>query len=368
MDSSRLSESKLGLVVTTSVVQGETTTEVVTTNLDLLRLEDRVKKRERVVAALKGEEVDRPPVALWQHHPEQDRTARGLARAVAEWQNRWDWDFVKVTPASGFYFEDWGGAFQYPHPGNAHGTREVLSRPVRSRQALHDLEPVDVSQGVFGRELQALRELRGLLSGDVPVLETIFSPFNVAYGLLGDFLATAMAEYPADLRRAMGVITEVTTAFGLASLEAGADSIFFATQMAQPGLVELDQYQTWGIPYDQQVLNALRDATDFMLLHVHGDDIYFDLPVQAYPVDAVNWHTRIAGPPLQDALTKFGGAVVGGLTEKVLTGGRPDEVRAQAVDAISQTGGRRFILGAGCVTPITTPDENIQAVRDAVGG
>ena len=327
-----------------------------------------MKKRERVVAALKGEAVDRPPVALWQHHPEQDRTARGLARAVAEWQNRWDWDFVKVTPASGFYFEDWGGAFEYPHPGNAHGTRTVLSRPVQSRQALQNLEPLDVSQGVYGRELQALRELRSLLDEDVPVLETIFSPFNVAYGLMGDFLAIAMADYPADLRRAMDVITEGTTAFGLASLEAGADSIFFATQMAQPGLVGEDQFQTWGIPYDQQVLNALRDSTAFLLLHIHGDDIYFDLPVQAYPVDAVNWHTRIAGPSFPDALTKFSGAVVGGLTEQVLTGGRPDEVRSQAVDAINQTGGRRFILGAGCVTPITTPEENIQAVRDAIGG
>ena len=327
-----------------------------------------MKKRERVVAALKGEEVDRPPVALWQHHPEQDQTALGLARAVAEWQTRWDWDFVKVTPSSGYYFDDWGGTFEYRPHGNVHGTRSVLSRPVQSRQALQNLEPLDISQGVYGRELQALRELRSLLDEDVPVLETIFSPFNVAYGLMGDFLATAMADYPADLRRAMDVITEVTTAFGLASLEAGADSIFFATQMAQPGLVGEDQFQTWGIPYDQQVLNALRDATDFMLLHIHGDDIYFDLPAQAYPVDAVNWHTRIAGPSLQDALAKFSGAVVGGLTERVLTGGHPDKVRSQAVDAINQTGGRRFILGAGCVTPITTPEENIQAVRDAIGG
>ncbi|MFQ5592550.1 MAG: uroporphyrinogen decarboxylase family protein [Anaerolineae bacterium] len=327
-----------------------------------------MKKRERVLAALKGEEVDRPPVALWQHYPEQDQTARGLARALADWQNQWDWDFVKVTPASGYYFDDWGGAFEYRPPGNVHGTRTVLSRPVQSRPALRSLELLDVSQGVYGRELQALRELRSELDGDVPILETIFSPFNVAYGLMGDFLATAMADYPTDLRHAMDIIAEVTTEFGLASLEAGADSLFFATQMAQPGLVGEDQFQEWGIPYDQQVLDALRDHTDFLLLHIHGDDIYFDMPVQSYPVDAVNWHTRIAGPPIVEALSKFDGAVVGGLTEAVLTGGRPEEVRSQAVDAINQTGGRRFILGAGCVTPITTPEENIRAVRDATGG
>lgn len=327
-----------------------------------------MEKRERVFAALKGEEVDRPPVALWRHFPEDDQTARGLARAVAEWQQKWDWDFIKVTPTSGYYFEDWGGTFEYRPEGNTHGTRTVLSRPVQSCQALENLALLDITQGVYGRELQALRELRKLLDEDVPVLQTIFSPFNVANSLMGEFLKTAMAEYPNELHHALEVITQVTTEFALASLQAGADSLFFATQMAQPALATEEQLRTWGIPYDQQVLNAVRGHTDFLLLHIHGDEIYFDPPVQAYPVDAVNWHTRIAGPSLQEALTRFSGAVVGGLTEDVLVSGQPAEVRAQAADAIAQTGGRRIIVGAGCVTPITTPEENIQAVREVVRG
>lgn len=327
-----------------------------------------MEKRERVLAALNGEEVDRPPVALWRHFPEHDQTAQGLARAVADWQKKWDWDFVKVTPTSGYYFEDWGGTFEYRPQGNVHGTRTVLSRPVQSRPALENLKSLDVTQGVYGRELQALRELQKLLDEEVPVLETIFSPFNVANSLMGGFLATAIADYPDELHQAMDAITEVMTEFALAALEAGADSVFFATQMAQPALIDEEQFRTWGIPYDQQVLNALRDHTDFLLLHIHGDNIYFDLPISAYPVDAVNWHTRIASPSLHDALTRFDSAVVGGLTEEVLVHGHPDEVRTQVVDAVEQTNGRRIVVGAGCVTPITTPEGNIQVVREAIGG
>lgn len=327
-----------------------------------------MEKRERVLAALKGEEVDRPPVALWRHFPEHDQTAEGLANAVVGWQKEWDWDFVKITHVSGYYFEDWGGVFEYRPKNNVHGTRTVLSRPVQSRQALEDLEPVDVTQGVYGREVQAVREIRKLLDEDVPVLPTVFSPFNVANSLMGEFLAEAMEQYPDELRQAMDVLTEVTTKFALATLEAGADSIFFATQMARPQLTTEEQFQTWGAPYDQHVLSAVREETDFLLLHIHGDEIYFDLLVPAYPVDAVNWHTRVAGPSLQDARAKFDGALVGGLTEEVLVAGQPDEVRAQAVDAVEQMDGRLIIVGAGCVTPITTPQENIQAVREAIGG
>jgi len=46
--------------------------------------------------------------------------------------------------------------------------------------------------------------------------------------------------------------------------------------------------------------------------------------------------------------------------------GSPADVRREALDAFRQTGGRRFILGTGCVTPITAPWANLRAARAAV--
>jgi uroporphyrinogen decarboxylase len=48
--------------------------------------------------------------------------------------------------------------------------------------------------------------------------------------------------------------------------------------------------------------------------------------------------------------------------------GDPAAVRAEALEALEQTGGRRFILGTGCVTPIVAPTVNIRAARQAVEG
>jgi uroporphyrinogen decarboxylase len=47
--------------------------------------------------------------------------------------------------------------------------------------------------------------------------------------------------------------------------------------------------------------------------------------------------------------------------------GTPEQVRTEARQAIEATGGRRFILGTGCVTPITAPRANLRAAREAVG-
>jgi uroporphyrinogen decarboxylase len=92
----------------------------------------------------------------------------------------------------------------------------------------------------------------------------------------------------------------------------------------------------------------------------------FDL-VQDYPVQALNWHDRETPPTLQEGLERFNGAVLGGIGRiEALVQGSPDQIQTEAAEAIAQTGGRRFILGTGCVTPIITPTANIRAVREAV--
>jgi uroporphyrinogen decarboxylase len=47
--------------------------------------------------------------------------------------------------------------------------------------------------------------------------------------------------------------------------------------------------------------------------------------------------------------------------------GTPEQVRAEARQAVDQTAGRRLILGTGCVTPIVAPRANLRAARDFAG-
>ncbi len=80
-----------------------------------------MNKRERLEAAISGQGVDRMPVALWRHFPGDDQDPAHLAAATVAFQRRWDFDFVKVTPASSFQIRDWG--VQDVWTGNIEGTR-----------------------------------------------------------------------------------------------------------------------------------------------------------------------------------------------------------------------------------------------------
>ncbi len=330
--------------------------------------------RERIHAAIKNQPVDRVPVALWRHFPNDDLRAEGLAARVVEFQKKFDFDFVKVTPASGYPSEMYGATFRAASPGSPRfreGTRERVTFPVNALGDWDKIVPLDAKNPVFVRELAALKLIRAQIGGDTPILQTIFSPLYSAHNLAGERMFADLRAQPDVLHRALNALTETTARFAVESLRAGADAIFFATQMATHQYFTEDEFRAFGERYDLQVLEAIRAAkADFIFLHNHGIDIYFDL-LAKWQVDVINWHDRRTAPSLREArastaLRSAQRAVSGGINEwDTLAAKSRDAVIAEVRDAIAQTGGRGFILAAGCVIPVDTPEENIRAVLES---
>jgi uroporphyrinogen decarboxylase len=327
-----------------------------------------MNKRDRLAAAIAGDAVDRVPVALWRHFPGDDQRPADLAAATLSFQWRWDWDFVKVTPASSFCLRDWGAEDRWV--GNNEGTREYTRRVVESPEDWRQLPLLDPQSGALGAQLRCLEMIVAELGDDTPTIQTIFNPLSQAKNLAGqEQLLVHMRRYPEALRAGLETITRTTSRFIRLALKTGVDGIFFATQHACYGLLTEDEYSEFGRFYDLRLFEGSEGSGAwFNLLHLHGDEVMFDL-LADYPVQAWNWHDQETPPSLAEGKRKVNGAVVGGLGRwETMLRGDPDQVRAKVQAAIEQTGGRGFILGTGCVTPITTPWSNLRAVRESVEG
>jgi uroporphyrinogen decarboxylase len=175
-----------------------------------------------------------------------------------------------------------------------------------------------------------------------------------------------MRQHPAALKVGLEKLTQRTIHFIEEASKTGIAGIFYAIQQASYALTSEAEYAEFGRTYDLRVLKAAKELW-LNVLHLHGDDVMFDL-IADYPVQAWNWHDRDTLPTLRDALPKVKGAVCGGLSrEWTMLRGTPDDVRREIADAIAQTGGRRYIVGTGCVTLINTPESNLRAARAAVG-
>lgn len=322
-----------------------------------------MEKRERLQAAIHGHAVDRPPVALWRHFPVADQDPIAFAEAVIEFQRRFDFDFVKITPASSYCVRDWGAEDRWE--GDIEGTRRYIRYPVRDPKDWAALSILDPARGALRDHLEAVARIRQTLP-EVPVVVTVFSPLAQAKNLVGpDRLLLHLRRYPEALESGLRIITESTRRFVRAALEQGVDGIFYAVQHASYLLLSPEEYRTFGRPYDLAILEEAANAW-LNILHLHGEAVMFDLFAD-YPVAVWNWHDRETPPALEEGKEKVRGAVLGGLSRvKTLVLGTPQDVEAEAQEAIARTGGRRFILGTGCVVPIHAPEVNLRAARRAV--
>lgn len=320
--------------------------------------------RERLETALRGESLDPPPVSFWMHFPGRDHTADVLAEATVEFQDRYDLDLIKLMPTGMYSVMDYGVTVR-PSPAGL-GTTDFVSGPIQSEQDWSNLPSVAPDRGALGEQINTVRMVRAALGSDVPFIQTVFSPLTMVTKLAGNTLPEEHLE-SRHLRTALERLTHDVIAFGEACLEAGADGFFFATMHAN-GAIDRDLYERLGAPYDLQVLEALRPRAAVVVLHLHGDEPFFDL-ADRYPVDIVSWEDRETEPSLLEALERTKRCLLGGLGRfNPLTHGTPDEVAAQVRNTVLETGGRRVIIAPGCTLPVSVPEENLRALVRAVRG
>jgi len=219
---------------------------------------------------------------------------------------------------------------------------------------------------MLATQIEALRLLGEQFGEEVPFIATIFSPLAQAKNLAGAQAAvTHMRRYPDAFQQGLQRITESTLRYIEAARRTGISGIFYAIQHARYGLLSPAEYALFGQPYDEQILAAASDLW-LNVIHLHGDDpVFFDI-VADYDVPVINWHDRDCGTNLKEGLAQVAGAALGGVSRNTVQLGTPADVVAEARHAVTQTGGRRLILGTGCVVMTNSPLGNLRALREFV--
>lgn len=320
--------------------------------------------RELILAATRGEALDVVPAALWQHFPGRDTSSDALAESVVAHQRTCRFDLVKITFASGYPAEAWGARMG---PGNGiEGTRQYIQHAIGVPEDWRSLAELEPEGSGLARELATVRRVRVAVGPDIHVLATVFSPLTVAKQLIGrETLLEHLAHHAADLHAGLRVVADSMARFAAATLRHGADGVFFATQFARRDTLSQEQHEEFGQAYDRVVLDALAGTEALLLLHLCGRDVMLEL-ADGYGAHIVNWDDQAAGPALSDGLAaRRAGAVMGGLDRQRLLRVSPAEVAADVRAIVSASGGRRLVIGAGCVTFQGTPLENQVTVRAA---
>lgn len=326
-----------------------------------------LNRKARVLEAVRGGAVDRPPASFWGHVYHRESSAADLADATLEWRARHDWDFVKLNPRASYHGEVWGLSVHYSGVRGEKPKRE--HHPVATVADWRKVSERDATAPPLAEQLEAIRRVRRGLPEDVLLVQTVFSPLSIAADLAESPAAVRehLQEDEATVLAAVRHIALTFRTYVRAVLDAGADGIFFATvDWATRDLLTPDEYARLARPTDLEVLGAAAGAT-FNLVHVCRPRNLL-LELADYPAHGFSWDaTDPTNPSLRRGLDGFAVAAVGGIGHgDELTDPSPEAALAELRAGFEATGGRRWIVAPGCSIPPGSRPETLAALRAAI--
>jgi uroporphyrinogen decarboxylase len=325
-----------------------------------------MKKRARVMAALRGEAVDRVPLSFWLHNFATENAIDSFVAESLRLARTFDWDYLKPQSRAQCFAEAWG--FRFEGSGERATPFAPTHAPCAGADDLSRLQPANPSAGALGEQLEALRRIRAGVGEDPPIIWTVFSPMMVVPYLLGGGVEQALAiarEEPKALEAALDAIAYTLAGYARLAVAAGADGLFYATNVARRGLLTAEECRRFQRPYDLRVLAAVASAP-FTALHVCGAGVHFDEFVD-YPAQAFSWALGDGNPSLREAHRRTGRAVMGGLPAKpVIASLTPAVIAERTRAALGEMNGRALLLGPDCSINPDTPEALLHAARAAL--
>ncbi|MGD9862701.1 MAG: uroporphyrinogen decarboxylase family protein [Pseudodonghicola sp.] len=319
---------------------------------------------DRLDAAKEGRRGAAVPVAFWQHHPVADQQADSLADATCAFQDRFDCDLVKITPASSFQLRDLGQTDAWT--GDPIGRRDFGPSLVRQPEDWLRIAQMRVGDRHLAEHLRAARLIRARVPAHIPVLQSIFDPLFQIRILAGDLWQAHCRDCPENIAAALAALTARTRRLVADFRAAGVDGIFLAVQHAGAAAGPGDSFAERGLPQDLDCLAAAGpDSLNFV--HLHGDGIPAGL-LDAYPGTTV--HFSFDANPALDAGRPARPEVLlsGGMAPSRLARLTAEEIAAETQRLIGGMRGRGFTLSAGCALHQATPERNILAAIAAARG
>jgi len=304
-------------------------------------------KRERVLAAVVGADVDRVPYSFWYHFPGGDRADEAFIRNEVEFALRFDVDMLKVMHDPPFDLP--GGALE-----------------VDTAEAFAELPLIDPTAGHFGKQLAALKAIKERLGDDRPMVDTVFDSFAYAQKITGRKLIEYLEQEPEAARAGLASVTESLVRWADCCLNV-VDGIFLACGAASASVLPADVYEREILPLNVKVMDAAVSKASLNVLHIHGaGELHFAL-LAGCPAQAVNWSDRTTDVSLTSGRRLRPDACLAGGIDEVTAGAvSPADIAGQVEDAIAQLGGRRMIVACGCAVPTDAPVANLAAIRSAV--
>jgi MtaA/CmuA family methyltransferase len=334
-----------------------------------------MNSRERFLAAVHGEPVDRAPVFPLLMRLAADRAGMSYrryatdGRAMADAQllvaERFGLDAVTACSDAFRISADLGGEMIYPEATPPHLAAPLVTC-ADDVERLPQPDPLRRGSRMADRTA-AVREMVRGARGELAVLGWVDMPFAEACSVCGvQPFMMMLVDAPDVAHRLLDHLTAIVIDFALAQVEAGAQMI--GAGDAAASLVSPATYRGFALPYERRVIEAVHAAGSLAKLHICGNTTKLLPDMASSGADLFNVDHMVSLDKAREVYAARGLCFKGNLDPVTeIMGATPEQCHRHAREAIrvGTQGGAAYMLSAGCEVPAETPDEVFEAFCEA---
>jgi MtaA/CmuA family methyltransferase len=329
--------------------------------------------RERCLAAIRGEAVDRVPVfpllmffaqkRLGVTYREFATDGEVTAEAQLAMAARFDIDAITACTDAFRLAADLGAQMVFPEDKPPFAAAPII----RSSADLARLpKPNPTARGSrMGDRCLACGEMARHTNGETLVLGWVDMPFAEACSLCGlsEFMVM-LYDSPTLAHRVLEFLTSRVIDFALAQAATGIDGV--GAGDAAASLVSPEHYREFAQPYERRVVEAVHGAGKLLKLHICGNTSALLDDMAAVGADLYNVDHLVDLAAARQAYGDRGLCYKGNLDPVAdMLQATPQRCLERCRQCLNTARGSRYMLSPGCEIPADTHDEVFEVFCDA---
>ncbi len=326
--------------------------------------------RQRLMCALRGDAVDRPPVVIpggmmagclyailgrmTLSYPALHIDAVAMAEYAVLLQRTCELDNYGVPFCMTVEAEDFGAVIDLGSPLKE---PRVIRYPASTLDEVIAMDPVPCL-----RHQVTLDAISRLAGGDVPVIGNLIGPTSLLTSLVEPTAVyRTMAKDKVKVAGAFEHITWHLVRFVKKQIAAGADVIVLADPGASGEIIGGELFRKLVVPSLNAIIRTIKDCGKPAVLHICGNILPLVEELAAIPWDALSVDSIVSLRKLKDHFPKR--PLMGNVSTHMMAVSNEDKVYRASIRAVEISA----ILAPACGLPTTTLPENIRGMVRAAG-
>lgn len=328
-----------------------------------------MEEKERLLTALKGDRVDRPPVIC---------PGGMMSACVTEISNQIEGGHHsdskamisaarKINEQVGF--ENYGVPYCLTAEVEALGARVNLgNKLIEPRVTGYNEEPleaimehyslVDVTTGRMGIIMAAIRELR---NGRVPVIGNVSGHISTATSVVDPLkMYKMLRREPERAARFLSFINDFLIRYALEMVRAGADVISISDPSATGEILGPRNFQKFAVPYYQKIIHTLHQEGIPVILHICGNAHSIVEPLNEVKANAVSFDSIVN---MKTARKEIMTGLMGNVSTQLLHTGETAKIVSITRNALNSG---VDIVAPACGLSMATSISNLKTMTDYV--